>query len=324
MPSSAAEEELLRTVEMYLRYLRSSAASYCSCTPNFIGVLLTPSRIFEQTSGMAPEMPVTLTGLFVYPIKSCRGIPVDQWDVDEFGLRYDRRFMLVDQAGEFMTQRDYPRLALVSPTISGGALRVSAPGMPPLELPLEPAATVLTRVTVWDDSCEASWTGEPAARWFSDFLGISCSLVHMPVESRRPTNPAYDPTGSRVSFADAYPLLLISEESLADLNRRLAQPLPMNRFRPNLTVLGGGPYAEDQWSRIEIGSMVLNLVKPCDRCVITTTDQITTERGVEPLRTLATYRKVNGKVFFGQNAVHEAPGQLRVGDAVTVTGDQPG
>jgi MOSC domain-containing protein len=264
-------------------------------------------------------MPVTLTGLFVYPIKSCRGIPVDQWDVDEFGLRYDRRFMLVDQTGEFMTQRDHPRLALVNPAITANLLRVNAPGMPPLELPLQPKPAVITRVTVWADSCEAVWTGEPAARWFSDFLGIPCSLVHMPADSWRPTNPAYDPTGSRVSFADAYPILVISEESLADLNRRLAQPLPMNRFRPNLTMSGGGPYAEDRWSRIQIGSMVLNLVKPCDRCVITTTDQTTTERGVEPLRTLATYRKVDGKVFFGQNAVHEAPGQLRVGDALTVS-----
>jgi len=218
-----------------------------------------------------------------------------------------------------MTQRDHPRLALVSPAITGDLLRLNAPGMPALELPLQPKPAVLTRVTVWRDSCEATWTGEPAARWFSDFLGIPCSLVHMPADSWRPTNPAYDPSGSRVSFADAYPVLLISEESLADLNRRLAHPLPMNRFRPNLTVSGGGPYAEDRWSRIQIGGMVLNLVKPCDRCVITTTDQTTTERGTEPLRTLATYRKVDGKVFFGQNAVHEAPGQLRVGDAVTVS-----
>jgi MOSC domain-containing protein len=264
-------------------------------------------------------MPVTLAGLFVYPVKSCRGIPVDHWDVDEFGLRYDRRFMLVDQAGEFMTQRDHPRLALVSPAIVGDRLQVSAPGMPPLELPLDPKPAIMTRVTVWRYSGEATWTGEPAARWFSDFLGIPCSLVHMPAESRRITNPVYDPTGARVSFADAYPILVISEESLADLNRRLTQPLPMNRFRPNLTLSGGGPYAEDRWRQIQIGSVILNLVKPCDRCVITTTDQTTTERAVEPLRTLATYRKVNGQVFFGQNAVHEAPGQFRVGDPVTVS-----
>lgn len=263
-------------------------------------------------------MAITLTGLFVYPIKSCRGIPVDQWDLDEFGLRYDRRFMLVDQAGEFMTQRDHPRLALVSPVVTGEVLRVNAPGMQPLDLPLEPKPTVMTQVTVWSYRGEATWTGEPAARWFSAFLGIPCSLVHMPTESRRQTNPAYDPSGSRVSFADAYPLLLISEESLADLNRRLGQPLPMNRFRPNLTVSGGGPYAEDRWRRIQIGNLVLNVVKPCDRCVITTTDQTTTERGVEPLRTLATYRKVDGMVLFGQNAVHQGTGSLQVGEAVQV------
>ncbi len=263
-------------------------------------------------------MPVILTGLFVYPIKSCRGISVDQWDVDEFGLRYDRRFMLVDQAGEFMTQRDHPRLALVGPAITGKGLQVNAPGMPSLELPLEPKPTVMTQVTVWSYRGKATWTGEPAARWFSEFLGFPCSLVHMPAGSRRQTNPAYDPTGSRVSFADAYPLLLISEESLADLNRRLTQPLPMNRFRPNLTVSGGGPYAEDRWRRIQIGNLVLHVVKPCDRCVITTTDQTTTERGVEPLRTLAAYRKVDGKVLFGQNAVHQATGRLQVGETVRV------
>jgi len=264
-------------------------------------------------------MTPTLTGLVVYPIKSASGISVSEWEVDDFGLRHDRRFMVVDHSGEFLTQRDHPRMALIAPELTDGHLKVSAPGMPTLELPLEPKPIVLTRVTVWDDSCEASWMGESAAGWFSDFLGFACSLVHMPSETRRPTNPAYDTTGSRVSFADAYPFLLISEESLADLNGRLADPLPMNRFRPNLTIAGAGAFHEDRWARIEIGGLALNVVKPCDRCVITTTDQVTTKRGVEPLRTLATYRKVGGKVMFGQNAVHEGRGSLRVGDRVIVT-----
>jgi uncharacterized protein len=261
---------------------------------------------------------IRLTGINLYPIKSARGIPLDQGEVDEFGLKHDRRFMLVDPSGEFITQRTHPRMALIAPELSDGHLRVNAPEMPPLELPLDPRPTVVTRVTVWNDACDATWLGEPAAQWFSDFLGRSCSLVHMPVQTRRPTNPAYDSTGSRVSFADAFPFLIISEESLADLNRRLAEPLPMNRFRPNLTVAGAGPYAEDGWSRIEIGTLALNVVKPCSRCVITTTDQVTTARGREPLRTLATYRNLGGKVMFGQNAVHQGIGRLRLGDPVLV------
>jgi uncharacterized protein YcbX len=263
-------------------------------------------------------MPTTLASLTVYPIKSARGMPVAEWEVDDFGLRNDRRFMVVNQSGEFLTQRLHPRLALVTPHVEGGRLRVNAPGMPELDLPLQPEPTVVTQVTIWNDACAATWLGETAAQWFSEVLGRSCSLVHMHAQTRRPTNPVYDKTGARVSFADAFPFLIISEASLADLNRRLADPLPMNRFRPNLTVSGGDPYQEDGWTRIRIGRLPLNVVKPCARCVITTTDQATTERGVEPLRTLATYRNIGGQVMFGQNAVHESGGSLRIGDRVVV------
>lgn len=263
-------------------------------------------------------MPLRLTGLNVYPIKSARGIALDQSDVDDFGLRYDRRWMVVDQSGQFLSQRTQPRLALVVPTIDGEMLRVAAPGMQPLETPLEPSQTVTTDVVVWKDSCSVTWVGETAARWFTEFLDITCSLVHMSADVVRLANPAFAPAGSRVSFTDGYPFMLLSEESVADLNSRLEEPLPMNRFRPNLVVAGGEAYAEDGWTRIEIGGFPLRVVKPCLRCVITTTDQITMARGKEPLRTLATYRKVDGEVMFGQNAVHESAGRLRVGDAVVV------
>jgi uncharacterized protein len=263
-------------------------------------------------------MAITLAGLTVYPIKSTRGIPVEAWEVDDFGLQYDRRFMVVDQSGEFLSQRSHPRLALVAPSIRGDVLQVDAPGMGPLQLPLEPSPSVATRVTVWADTCDATWMGEPAARWFSEFLGDFCSLVYMSGETIRPADAAYAPVGSRVSFADGFPFLLISEESLADLNRRLAEPLPMNRFRPNLVVAGTQPYGEDRWERIQIGEVGLRVVKPCDRCVVTTTDQTTTVRGREPLRTLARYRNIGGKVLFGQNVVHEGGGRLRVGDRVLV------
>jgi uncharacterized protein YcbX len=261
-------------------------------------------------------MKLQLGALNIYPIKSARGIALEQSEVDHFGLRYDRRWMVVDRSGEFLSQRRQPRLALVVPSIRDGTLRVEAPGMAPLEVPLQPNSTVATRVTVWDDTCDATWLGETAAGWFSDFLGCACSLVHMDADSIRPANQTFAPPGARVSFADGFPFLLISEASLTDLNRRLAEPLPMNRFRPNLVVTGGEPYQEDQWSRIEIGDIGFRVVKPCGRCLVTTTDQNTGERGKEPLRTLATYRKQGAEVMFGQNVVHQGRGHLRVGDPV--------
>jgi uncharacterized protein YcbX len=261
-------------------------------------------------------MTLRLSGLNIYPIKSGRGIALEQSEVDHFGLRYDRRWMVVDQAGQFLSQRSHARLALVVPTIRDELLLVTAPGMPTLDLPLRPSQTVSTRVTVWRDTCTASWLGERPAQWFSDFLECRCSLVHMAADVLRPANPTFAPAGTRVSFADAFPFLLISEASLADLNRRLETPLPMNRFRPNLVVSGGEPYQEDHWERIEVGGIGLRVVKPCGRCLVTTTDQMTGDRGKEPLRTLATYRKRGAEVMFGQNVVHDGPGRLSVGDPV--------
>lgn len=259
-----------------------------------------------------------LSGLNVYPIKSARGIALEQSDLDNFGLRYDRRWMVIDESGEFISQRRHPRMALVQPTIQDSLLRVDAPEMPTLELPLNPSPAVSTSVTVWDDKCEAAWLGEQAAQWFSRYLQDSCSLVHMAASTLRPADRAYAPEGTRVSFADAFPFLLISQASLEDLNGRMTEPLPMNRFRPNLVITGTGPYEEDGWLTIQIGEVPFRIVKPCARCLVTTTDQTTGKRGREPLRTLGTYRNVNGKVMFGQNAVHDRPGRLQVGDPVRV------
>jgi uncharacterized protein YcbX len=177
---------------------------------------------------------------------------------------------------------------------------------------------VTVQATVWDDTCEALWLGPGPARWLTQVLGSPCELVYMPESTVRPANPAYAPAGVRVSFADAFPFLVISEASLADLNSRMDRPLPMNRFRPNLVIGGGEPYLEDAIGAFNIEGITLRMVKPCDRCVVTTTDQETTERGVEPLRTLATYRKVGGLVMFGQNAVHAGTGSLTVGAPLLV------
>ena len=259
-----------------------------------------------------------LTGLSVYPIKSAAGTAVEEWEVDSFGLRHDRRWMVIDRQGQLVTQRSRPQLALVRPVIDGDTLRVTAPDLPVLELPLRPQTSVTTTAVVWDDACEAVWTGERPAAWFSAALGMPCSLVYMPDETVRPADPIFAPPGVRVSFADAFPFLMISEESLEDLNARLPTPLPMKRFRPNLVIRGAGSFAEDSLGAFRIGEIEFRAVKPCGRCVVTTTDQETTERGVEPLRTLATYRKVGGEVMFGQNVIHLGTGHLSVGAPLMV------
>jgi MOSC domain-containing protein len=259
-----------------------------------------------------------LTALHVYPIKSAAGLAPAEWDVDGLGLRYDRRWMVVDGSGRMLTQRSHPRLALVRPSVGDGILRIETVGMPALELPLSPGPSVALSVTVWDDTCAAGWTGERAARWFSELLETECSLVHIAETNARPVDPDYAPAGHRVGFADGFPFLLISEESLEDLNRRLEVPLPMNRFRPNLVIAGGEPFGEDRMGPFAIGGIRFAVVKPCDRCVVTTTDQTTGERGPEPLRTLATFRRADRKVLFGQNVVHEGTGRLRVGDPLQV------
>jgi MOSC domain-containing protein len=257
-----------------------------------------------------------LAALTVYPIKSAAGIPSDAWDVDAFGLRYDRRWVVTDPAGVFQTQRTIPRLALIRVALGPGALRLDAPERPTLELPLAPSCDRRVRVRVWNDETEGVPVGPAADRWLTDFLGAACRLVYMPDDVVRPVDPTYGSPGDRVGFADAFPFLLISDASLADLNARLAAPLPMNRFRPNLVVSGCAPYAEDDWGGFHAAGIEFRVVKPCARCVVTTTDQATAARGTEPLRTLATYRRRGNDALFGQNLIHRGTGRLEVGAPV--------
>lgn len=269
-------------------------------------------------------MPINLSALHVYPVKGCRGMsPPAAW-AGPRGLDGDRRWMIVDGAGVFITQRTHPHLALIAPEPVPGALVLRAPGVPPLTVPLGdhggPALdTGSVEVTVWRDEALARDAGDEAAAWLSAYVGEPVRLVHMPEDTHRPVDPHYAVPGDIVSFADGFPWLLISEGSLDDLNGRLARPIPMDRFRPNLVVKGCEPFAEDTWKRIRIGDAVFRVVKPCARCVVTTTDQETGEpEGPEPLRTLATYRRVGDGVMFGQNLLAEQTGQLRVGDAVEI------
>ncbi len=257
----------------------------------------------------------TLTGLYVYPLKSARGIALERATIDERGIEHDRRWMVVDGRGVFVSQRTHPRLALVGTALEGDALRLSAPGLPNVTVvpPDEHAAAMPVRV--WNDDVGAFPAAATASAWISEHLGARCTLVHLPDSAARRVKAPYRPA-SLVSFADAFPFLLLSEASLAELNRRLDRPVPMDRFRPNLVVSGCAPHAEDSWRRIRIGDVVFTVAKPCSRCVVVATDQSTGERHREPLATLATYRLQEGKVMFGQNLIHEGEGMLAVGEPV--------
>jgi len=257
---------------------------------------------------------ITVSGLYVYPVKSCRGIPLSEARIDDRGFEFDRRWMVVDTEGRFVSQRAQPALARISQEIDGGLLRLTAHGMPVLEVQEEPAVASPRPVTIWKDTVLAESTGPRAARWFSNYLGAGFELVRMPETSVRRVDPRYSDDADRVGFADGFPFLLLSEGSLDGLNRRLERPVPMDRFRPNIVVGGCDPHAEDSWSSVRIGEVSFRVVKPCARCVITTTDQLTGERSPEPLRTLATYRRQGGGVMFGQNLIHDGPGVIRVGD----------
>jgi uncharacterized protein len=264
-----------------------------------------------------------LTGLVIYPLKGAGGISLAASPVERRGLRHDRRWMLVDGRGVFISQRAHPELALVRPElVDDDTLRfgTTREGAGRVELPIDGDGPPL-EVEIWGDRVPA-WTPSPEAdAWFSSILETECRLVVMPEASRRPTDPAYA-EGFEVSFADGYPFLMISENSLRELNRRLEHPVPMNRFRPNLVVEAetpAEPHAEDCWPPFRIGELEFRGVKPCARCTVTTVDQGTGIRGLEPLRTLADYRAPEGKVLFGQNLVHRGEGTLRVGDALVAS-----
>ena len=268
-------------------------------------------------------MPITVRALHIYPVKGLKGIDLQEARCTDRGLEHDRRWMVVDASGRFLSQREVPKMATVWTELTGEALLLSAPDMPELPVPLAAPSGSTRPVQVWNSTVDALPSGNPDAdAWFTEYLGRPCALVHMPPASERLSNEAYAGPGKRVSFADGYAYLVIGEASLADLNRRLAArghpALPMNRFRPSIVVAGAAPYAEDGWGDVRIGEATLRGVKPCGRCEVTTTDQSTGERrGPEPLATLAQYREsAEFGVMFGMNCVTVREGNIRIGDAV--------
>jgi uncharacterized protein YcbX len=258
---------------------------------------------------------VKLSEIRVHPIKSLRGVAVASAQVLPAGLEHDRRWMLVDEDGTFVSQREEPRLARLGVELVDGGYRVTGEDGEALVVPGSHDGPRVA-VRVWSSELEAV-VHEAGAAFFSRQLGRSLRLVHLPDDVVRPAGSAAQ-AGDRVSFADAYPYLVIGQGSLDLLNTRVPTPLPMTRFRPNFVVTGTEPHAEDRWARVRIGDVEFRGPKRCDRCVMTTVDPITGEKGVEPLRTLAGYRREDGKIWFGMNLVPDGNGRVSVGDAVEV------
>ena len=270
---------------------------------------------------------ITLSGIFIYPVKSLGGISVPAAELTPLGLRHDRRWLIVDARNRFLTQREHAEMALlaVEPAYNGFLLRHrQRPELLPLYIPFEAQPDKTLFVSIWDDLVWA-WRGTPEAdEWLSTALGQPCKLVYMSDMARRevePDKPELNPAGTLVSFADGYPYLLATEESLAKLNAQLEESVPMNRFRPNLVVSGAPADTEMTWADFQIAGQPFRAVRGCGRCIVTTIDQATAEKNLagEPLRTLATYRKPDRKVIFGQNVTGPGSGHIKVGDSVVVT-----
>lgn len=264
-------------------------------------------------------MPATLASIHIYPLKSCAPLALNSAHVEARGLEHDRRWMVVDERGKFVTGRQHPRLTLIRANPDGNALLLRAPGMPDLRLAV-PAHAPRDDVEVWGSHVDASIADAAANAWIGAFLGIPARFAHMDDACRRAVDPDHSRPGDIVSFADGYPLLAISQAALDSLNEKLVRPVPMLRFRPSIVVDGVAAHAEDHWRRVRIGSIEFDVVKPCIRCVFTTVDF---ERGEfdpsgEPLRTLLTYRRTPKGVSFGQNLIPRSTGTLGIGDAVEV------
>lgn len=260
-----------------------------------------------------------LTEINIYPIKSCGGISVQSAEIEERGLQYDRRWMLVDEDNMFMTQRKIQQMALINVDIKDNHLIVthSQKNLEPLSISIAQETQEHADVVVWNDEVKASIV-KNTAEWFSEALELKCKLVYMHNNSNRFVDKDYAKNNEIVSFADGYPFLIIGEESLNHLNSKLDEKLPMNRFRPNFVFSGGGPHVEDKWKVFTIGGNKFFGVKPCARCVVTTIDQKTGTKNIEPLKTLSTYRLSDNKIKFGQNLLHEGAGIVNVGDEITV------
>ncbi|CAM3613893.1 MOSC domain-containing protein [Deinococcus frigens] len=265
---------------------------------------------------------LSLSALYIYPIKSAGGVSLQHSGIGPRGLTHDRRWMVITAAGKPVTQREFSSMRLIEVALEDGGLRVTAPDMPALSVPWQPQGS-RRAVDMWGDPLSGVSVSAQATGWISAYLGGDLDLVYLPDDAQR-WQPSFKPFNSLLSFVDGNPFHLISEASLAGFNRHLTRPVGHAEFRPNLVVSGGAAYAEDFWRRVRIGAVDYEVVESCARCAILNVLPDGT-RGSEPLRTLARVRRHGQAAVFGQHLVQDAPfeeraGQLRVGDAVQVTG----
>ncbi len=265
---------------------------------------------------------LSLQSIHLHPLKSARGLVLAECEVEPRGLVGDRRWMVVDSAGRFISARSLPSMLLIRSEILDreGTLRLGAPDHPAITIAAPPVAAACIDVDVWDSISPARLADAASNRWISGVLGRDCKLVHQAEDCLRPVSPTHAQPGDIVSFADGYPLLLIGTASLDELNRRTARTISMLQFRPNLVVQTADPFIEDSWRRIRIGAVELDVCKPCVRCVLTTVDPQTAVKAAdgEPLTTLKTFRRSPDGIIFGQNLIPRGAGVLRVGDPLTV------
>lgn len=260
-----------------------------------------------------------LTHINIYPVKSLPGISLEQSLVEERGLQYDRRWMLIDENNSFITQRLLPQMIFINPKIKNDKLifKHIQKDMSPLVIEINQIPSTEVKVKIWDDLCIAKKYSQEINEWFGEALDANCSLVYMPDSTKRKTGVKYFPISQNVSFADGYPFLIVGEESLSFLNSKMNKPVEMKNFRPNLVFSGGRPHDEDNWQSIKIGKIKFSVVKPCARCVITTIDS-NASKNKEPLSTLNTYRNFNNKIMFGQNALVHSFGKIKIGNTIIV------
>lgn len=268
-----------------------------------------------------------VTDLWIYPIKSIAGIQLTTAKVEKRGLQYDRRWVLADENGVFVNQRDYPEMTLLQPEINDDimTIRHKTKEIEPVSFSMSEPDSVPVSVTVWDDTCKAKPIDKAVDEWFSKYIGKNVRLLYMHENSVRPADQRYAIMSTdKVSFADGYPILIFSEESLAHLNSKAEEQIPANRFRGNIVISGGEIHVEDRLRKITIDEVEMYGVKPCARCVMTTIDVDTAQKGKEPLKSLSTYRKLGNKILFGENFIPSNEGMIKVGDSLTVLEQKEG
>lgn len=255
----------------------------------------------------------------VYPVKSLAGISMPSAELTFAGFQFDRQWMVVETDGTFMTQRIYPQMALIETAIENGKLKLSSFGMESHLVDSANKQSTRINTEVWGDAVNAVELSPETSEWLSQALDAPCKLVSFPTDETRQCDPKFSNQGEHTKFADGFPVLLISQESLDNLNRRLKETVGMDRFRPNLVVSGCEPHAEEKWEKIRVNNVDLRFVKPCERCSVPTVNpQTGVLDGPEPIHTLSSYRQRNGKVFFGMNLIPENEGKISVGDEINL------